>query len=634
MPARTKHRSIEIYEAARIRTEMFLGSRELHTEDVLTFDGRELKVMSFTWVPALWTCLRELIDNAVDELVAHGHGDTLRVFYDPETMIMYVEDNGHGLPIDEIKSVGKGPAASIMLARAFSGDNFEADRASMAGMNGVGASIVNFTSEYFDLEVYGKLKDGTHKKLTQRWEEGVYRKKPIHKTRGPHVIRGSKSKSGTKITFKPSAEVFLKMELPLDFVRGRLWDIAVTNPKLKVFFNNQRLQPKSGRDPIKSTYFENKPVSVIEMNDGGFRSRFYLAPGFLDGPGHIHTLVNNIPTLDGGTHVDAFQTLFFPKAMEELEAKAKRARVKLRRDDLTNGLLTLGIVTMQDPAFDSQTKTRMIKEVKDNLKAGFDPFMVGSAFRRNPQWVDGIIDSAKQRGADKERREVRQQQRKMLKEKVAKLSDANGKDRGKCVLLLMEGDSAVSNFPEARDPEKHGFLPLRGKIMNVHGLTPKKAMQSEALRDIMTAMGLVMGEEPDDLRYGQVWVTPDEDEDGKNIFTQVVLFFYTYWPLMMQGKVPMVYKFCTPFVILSKGKQRKYIYAEDYDEFQKNIHKYKGWDIRRAKGLGSLEPEDWEYALNHPVLVPMIDDGNLKEVLDLIFNNSRADDRKEWLADD
>lgn len=634
MTERSNHRSIEFYEAARIRTEMFLGSRELHTEDVLNYDGKDLKIDSFTWVPALWTCLREIIDNAVDELIAHGHGDTIRVSYDIMNMVFTVEDNGHGLPIDEIKSVGKGPAASIMLARAFSGDNFDDDRASMAGMNGVGASMVNFTSEYFELEVYGKVKSGPHKKFTQRWDEGVYGGKPIHKTKGPHVIRGSKSKSGTKITFKPSAKVYAKMELPEEFVIGRLWDIAVTNPKLRVFYNGKRLQLHAGRDQIKTTYFYDKKVSVVTVKDGDFNADFYLIPGFTEKDGHVHTLVNNIPTFRGGTHVDAFNTHFYTKALAELEKHAKRAKVKLRRDDISNGLLVYGIVRMQDPTFDSQTKTNLIKEVNNHFKTGFDPFLVGSAFRRNPSWVEGVIAAAQRRTEKKEQKEVNQEQRKRSKTKIAKLSDANSRIRRNCILFLMEGDSAISNFPPASDPEIHGYMPLRGKIMNVHGITARKAMTSEALLDIMTAMGLKVGEKPVDLRYGKVFVTPDEDEDGKNIAALIFMFFYRFWPEMYEGPAPVVYKFNTPFVILSKGKQRKYIYAEDYEEFQRNLEKYKGWDIRRAKGLGSLEPEDWEYALKHPNVVPILNDGKLGEVFDLIFNTARADDRKEWLADE
>lgn len=635
MNERTKHRSIEIYEATRIRTEMFLGTRSPETSNVLHFDGEKLEIRSLTWVPALWTCVRELIDNAVDELVAHGHGDMLSVSYDPEAMVVTVEDNGHGLPLDEMPSVGKGPAASILLARAFSGDNFDADRVSMASMNGVGASMVNFTSEYFELQVYGRrASDGTNKKFFQRWEEGVYAGKPIHRTKGPAISRGSKTKHGTKITFRPSAKVYPDMELPAEFVLSRLWEIAVTNPKLRVYFNGDRLSPVRSRDVIKATYFQGRNVAVIPVEDGDFHASFYLVPGFLETGTHMHTLVNNIATLRGGSHEEAFLAHFLAQAVEKLEKQAERVGAKLRRDDITEGLLIFGSVRMREPVFDSQAKVYMVKDVKPHFKVGFDPFTVGSVFRRNPEWAKAIIDNARQRTEQSERRAIKKKQRKLSTARVAKLSDANGKNREQCTLFLMEGDSAKSNFPPARDPEKHGFLPLRGKIMNVHRASLRKVMASEPLSDIMTAIGLRIGEEPENLRYGKVFITPDEDEDGKNICAQCVNYLYRFWPDLFRQHTPVVYKFNTPFVVLSRQEERRYIYADDYAEFQSNLADYKGWDIRRAKGLGSLEPEDWEYALAHPRLTPIVDDGGLGEALDLIFNPTRADDRKEWLADD
>jgi len=616
---------------------MFLGPRSPETSDVLHFDGEKLEVRRMTWVPALWTCVRELIDNAVDELVAHDHGDTLSVSYDPKTMVVTVEDNGHGLPLDEMPSVGKGPAASILLARAFSGDNFDADRVSMASMNGVGASMVNFTSEYFELEVYGRRgSDGAHKKFFQRWEEGVYGGKPIHKTRGPVISQGDKARHGTKVTFKPSTKVYPDMELPAEFVLSRLWEIAVANPKLHVHFNGNRLRPARTRDVIKSTYFQGRDVAVVPVDDTylDFHARFYMVPGFLEAGMHIHTLVNNIATLRGGMHEDVFLAHFLTHATESLEKQAERVGAKLRRDDITNGLLIFGSVQMREPVFDSQAKVYMTRDVRAHFKAGLDPFTIGSAFRRNPEWAKAIIESARSRTEQSERRAVKKRQRKLATTRVAKLSDANGKDRAQCTLFLMEGDSAKSNFPPARDPERHGFLPLRGKIMNVHRASLRKVMASEPLSDIMTAVGLRIGERPENLRYGKIFITPDEDEDGKNICAQCVDYLYWFWPDLFRQRAPVVYKFNTPFVVLSKPNARQYIYADDYAEFQSNLAGYKGWDIRRAKGLGSLEPEDWEYALAHPRLTPIVDDGRLGEALDLIFNPTRADDRKEWLADE
>ena len=245
-----------------------------------------------------------------------------------------------------------------------------------------------------------------------------------------------------------------------------------------------------------------------------------------------------------------------------------------------------------------------------------------------------IADRCRHRTAKKEDKEVNSELKKLSKTKIAKLTDAIGKDRSKCSLFLGEGDSALNFMMNVRDPEIHGCLPLRGKILNVHGVTPKKVISNQALLDIMTAIGLKIGEKahPNNLRYGRVYIATDEDEDGKNIMALIVNFLFRFWPELFQED--FLFKFSTPFIIAHKGKQTKYIYADDYPEFQNNLSKWKGWAITRAKGLGALEEEDWKHALAKPELIPITDDGSLEETLDLIFNPKRADDRKEWLSDE
>ena len=620
------------YQHARLRTEMYLGSREPHTQEVLHFDGERLVMREFTWVPALYTGLRELIDNALDEMVGHGHGDTLRVDYhdDPAAMIFTVSDNGRGLPINEVPKLGKGPAASILLGEARAGRNF-AERGEVAGTNGLGAACTNFTAEWFELDVYHGSR-----RLKQRWEEGRYRGEDKHKTRGPNIIRGSKSKHGTTITYCPSAKVFPHMVLPSDFVKGRLWDIAVANPKLKVFYNGERLATKNTSDPIKSTYFADMPVAKVEFHGDGIDSIFYLSPGFNGDDEVFHSVVNNLPALQGGSHIEAFRNLFYPEAMNHLTGtrgnRFTKEKLTLTRADVASGLLIFNVTKMDGPNFDSQTKSRLVTEVKKPMRDCFDPFEVGSAFRRNPQWIEAILERCRRRTSTKEDQEVRRTQKKLSRNKIAKLSDAIGADRTKCVLFLGEGDSALNKMMNVRDPEVHGCLPLRGKILNVHGVTPKKVIASQALLDIMTAVGLQIGEKANSLhlRYGAIYIATDEDEDGKNITALLVNFLYRFWPELFQGE--FVFKFSTPFIILEKGKQRKYIYADDYDDFQANLGKYKGWTVTRAKGLGALEEEDWVHSLSKPALIPIVDDGELAETLDLIFNQNRADDRKEWLS--
>jgi len=621
------------YQHARLKTEMYLGSRECHTQTVCHFDGTVLTHREFTWVPALYTGFRELIDNALDEMVGYGYGNTLRVDYDEETMEFCVEDNGRGLPLDEKKQLGKGPAASILLGEARAGRNFD-ERGQVAGTNGLGAACTNFTSEWFQLEVW---QGG--KRLNHKWAEGRYRGNDIHKTTyGPSICNGSKTKTGTKISYKPSAKVFKHMLLPTDFVKGRLWDIAVSNPKLKIIFNGTRLAPARGRDPVTATYFPSIAVGKVNFKKGSFTSTFYVVPDFNGDDEVSHSIINNLPALQGGTHIEAFRNLFYPAAMTELVRPRgdvfTKEKLSLTRSDIANGMLIFNVTTMDGPNFDSQTKSRLITEVRKDMKAVFDEFEVGSIFRGNPKWVELIADRCRRRNSTKDDKDVEKEQKKLSKAKIAKLTDAIGTNRLKCTLFLGEGDSALNEMMNVRDPDTHGCLPLRGVLLNVHGVPAKEVIANKALLDIMTAVGLQIGKKakPENLRYGKVFIATDEDEDGKHITALLVNFFYRFWPELFRED--FLFKFSTPFIIAHKGKQTKYIYADDYAAFQDNLKKWKGWSITRAKGLGALEEADWVHALAKPELVPLVEDGELKETLDMIFNKKRSDDRKEWLSND
>lgn len=628
----------------RLRTEYLMGSRELHTQKVVGFDGKTFAVREYTWVPALWTAFREIVDNALDELVAHQYGDTLTVDYDPDKFIISVHDNGRGVPVHEIPDVGKGPAASIMLSNTRSGRNFEADRGETAGMNGLGAAIVNMTSEWFEIEID---RDGTQdyigakkinqgpKKLTQRWTEGVKDGKDIRKTSGPHVIRGNKNRSGTLVRFKPSPQVFKKMVLPEAFIRERMWDLAVINPKIKIIYNGERLQPASGVDPIKNTFFANLPVAVIPVETKDFKSVFYVVANFDTSSEYAHSHVNNIPTIDGGKHLNMFRNLFYEVACEEIEKQAKRIEkgAVVERAQVSQGMLIWNITRMKAPTFDSQTKTRLISDVGGMVKEGFHQSDVKSFLRRNPEWVKSVIDRVLQKVKKKSDSETKKKENALLKQRVARLVDASGRVPADRILFLFEGDSAQGKFPEARNPQTHGYLPLLGKPSNAWDMSLDKIVEDKVYNQIMTALGLKVTEEFSmrRLRYGRIFIATDEDEDGKNIASLLTAFFYRCWPEMFREKNPILYRFKTPFISLKKGSDLKYIYAEDYEEYRANPGKYKGWTADRKKGLGALETEEWEHALKNPNLIPLTDDGKLEETLDKIFNQNRADDRKEWL---
>jgi len=618
------------FEHARLRTEMYFGSREEHTQPLMDFDGSNLTMREYTWVPALFTAFREVVDNAMDEVAIKGHGDVVRVDYDPKDMVFTIEDNGRGIPIDEKPELGKGPAASILLGEARAGRNFD-ERGEVAGANGIGAATTNFTSEWFQLDIW---RSGKH--FRQKWEEGRYGGKDIHKTQGPSITKGSATRRGTRIQFKPSAKVYFKMVLPVEFVRARMWDLAVANPEVKVYFNGERLTLPSTKDPLKSLYFANRAVPMIETITAGFKGRFYVCPNFAEQDEVVQSVVNNIPMLQGGSHTDAFRKLFYTTVIEALTPLAKKERLTLTREDISQGLLIFNVTRMDDARFDGQPKTRLVSEVQSKIKEGFVESDVKALIRRNPEWVEKVLERCRQRVGAKELREVNKAQNAMQRSKVASLADATGRDRTNCVLFLAEGKSAIDGMMNVRNPDIHGGMALRGKLLNVHDETPKAVVENKVLADIMTALGLKVGIQPlrDTLRYGAVFIATDEDEDGKNITALLVNFFYKYWPdLFRDQERPFVYKFSTPFIIAQKGSTRKYIYSHDYAQFQIDLakDKYKGWEIIRAKGLSRLTKDDWKHSLENPALVPIVDDGKLKESLDLIFNKGRADDRKKWL---
>jgi len=619
-----KIKKLSDYSHGRLRTEMYLGSRAPHTQTILEFvDGKPTPVET-TWVPALYTAFREILDNALDELVGHGHGSKIRVTYDPTTREMSVEDDGRGIPIawDETH---KCHLATLVMTEARAGRNFE-ERGEVAGTNGIGASVVNFCSEYFKLDIQ---KDG--ERFQQEFKEGnavfgdelQFGKVKLTKKQGTN---------GTKITFKLSSEVFPDLILPEEFIRSRVTEVAICNPLIKIYYNGEQIKVKPR--PEQSLFPGMKPMA-IEVKEDTFRSRFWIVPGWVESGEHVHTIVNNIPAFNGGVHIETFRRLFYGNLLTALERESKKRRLQPNRSDVTEGVLIYNITNMHGPNFDSQSKTRLInEEVGKIIKAKLeDPELYKEFIRKNRDWIEDIYKRCAERTMKKDAADIAKAAKKNLRNKVPRLMDATGRDRSKCILFLAEGESAISGMGSVRDPDLHGGLGMKGKVLNVNGESPKKVIDNKELGDIMSCLGLVIGQKAklEDLRYGKVYVAHDMDPDGLNIGALLINFFHTYWPELFEDpKNPFIHIFRTPFIIAEKGKVRKYWYAHNYDEFKPE--NYSGWTITRAKGLGTLTREDWEYSLKNPEVYPVVDDGNIGETLDLIFNSKRSDDRKSWIG--
>lgn len=619
-----KIKKLTDYQHARLRTEMYLGSRAPHTQTILQFVDGKPQPVEMTWVPALYTAFREVLDNALDEVVGHGHGTKIRVTYDPATREVSVEDDGRGIPISYDDS-HKMHLATLVMTEARAGRNFE-ERGEVAGTNGIGASVVNFCSQYFQLDIH---KDG--ERFQQEFTQGndvfgdelQFGKPKLNKKQGPN---------GTKITFKLSDQVFPDMTLPEEFIRTRVTEVAICNPLIKIFYNGEQIKVKPRPE---QTLFPGLKPMALEIKADNFRSRFWIVPNWVQGGEHVHTIVNNIPAFNGGVHIDTFRRLFYGNLLTALEKESKRRKLQPNRSDVTEGVLIYNITNMHGPNFDSQSKTRLINEdVGKWLKNDLDnPELYKDFIKKNREWIEEIYKRCSERTMKKDINDLAKAAKKNLRTKVPGLMDAIGTDRSKCILFLAEGDSAISGMSSVRNPEIHGGLALTGKVLNVNGEAPRKVIENKALGEIMNSLGLIIGQKAvrKDLRYGKVYVAHDMDPDGLNIGALLINFFFTYWPELFDPKEEtFVHIFRTPFIIAERGKTRKYWYAHNYQDFKSED--YVGWSITRAKGLGTLQREDWEYSLKNPEVYPVVNDGAMGETLDLIFNSKRSDDRKNWIG--
>lgn len=439
-----KVRKLDDYPHVRLKNEMYFGSRAIHTQTILSY-GEDLKPSprEISWVPAIYTAFREILDNSMDEIIGHGFGDKLWVFYDESTRIMSVEDNGRGIPIDWDEEEGC-HVATLALANLRAGRNFE-ERGEVAGTNGIGASGVNFCSEFFEVEIH---QNG--KKFTQKFSEGD----GVHVTGDPKITPTKNEKTGTKISFRLSSgnvsvgstnmRVFPDLTLPESFVRDRVVELAVANPLIKFYFNGQQIKVKPR--PEQSLFPGMKPIS-LEIKEDSFRSRFWIVPGWIDSGEHVHTIVNNIPAFNGGVHIDTFRRLFYGNLLTALERESKRRKLQPNRSDVTEGILIYNITNMRAPNFDSQSKTRLInEEVGTILRRELDnPELYKEFIRKNKDWIEEIYQRCAERTMKRDSADLAKAAKKNLRNKVPRLMDATGQDRSKCILFLAEGDCLASD---------------------------------------------------------------------------------------------------------------------------------------------------------------------------------------------
>ena len=435
----------------RLRTEMYLGSRSPHTQTVINWTGKQLEAQEVTWTPAMYCAFREIFDNALDEVIGHSSGSRIDVSYDESSAKFSVKDDGRGIPIDwdENENMHK---ATMVLVYPRAGRNF-GERGEVRGTNGIGSSATIHCCETSTVTVY---RDGN--KFTQTFSEPNAVVKDLQVSE-PKITKSS-SKTGTELSFTLSKSVFKHRILPTSFVHARVYEVAANHPNIKFTFNGEKVTVKN---TVEKTFFSDKSFIKIVSEADKFLSTFYLVPNFSTEGEYVHSTVNDIPAFNGGHHIDVFKRVFFSNLLKSLEKESRRRGLTPNRSDIQEGILVYNVTQMHAPNFDSQNKTRLINEdVEAHIRVALDDEKLYKRISRDhKEWIDQIYARCAARTQKKDDAETAKLARKVLRAKVPKLMDATGKDRTKCILLITEGDSAVSSVAAVRDPDVHGGLPLR-----------------------------------------------------------------------------------------------------------------------------------------------------------------------------
>jgi DNA gyrase subunit B len=536
----------------------------------------------------------EVVDNSVDEALA-GFCTEISVVVRRDGAVT-VRDNGRGIPVD-IHPTENRPAVEVVMTVLHAGGKFDKKVYPVSGgLHGVGVSVVNALSEWLEVEVrrHGKI-------YRQRYERGV----PVT----PLEVRGSCEDTGTTVTFLPDKEIFKKRTFSFDILSERMRELAFLNPGLRITLRDEKEKREAvfhstggleefvryideGRTPI-----HNKVIVISGERDG---VPVELAMEYTDSYNdNVFTYVNNIHTVEGGTHLIGFRTAL-TRTLNQYAHKnnlIKNEELALTGEDVREGLTAVLSVKLMEPQFEGQTKTRLgNSEVKGIVES-----IVGEGLARfleqNPaearKIIEKVLTAARSREAARKARELTRRKRALDTAGLpGKLADCSLQDPERTELYLVEGDSAGGSAKQGRDRQFQAILPLKGKILNVEKARLDKILSNEEIRTIVAALGTGIGKDEFDasrLRYGKIIIMTDADVDGSHIRTLLLTFFFRYMrELIEQGRV---YIAQPPLYRIRKGKEEYYAYDdEEREEILERIGR-NGVEIQRYKGLGEMNPE-------------------------------------------
>jgi DNA gyrase subunit B len=572
----------------------------------------------------------EVVDNSVDEAMA-GFCDEIKVVLNNDGSVT-VEDNGRGIPVD-MHPTQKKPALEVVMTMLHAGGKFDHNSYKVSGgLHGVGVSVVNALSVWCEVEV---ARDGGL--YTQRYERG----------NAVTAVKkaGSRVKSGNKTTFMPDEEIFKKRVFVYDTLASRLRELAFLNGGLKITLTDKRegeektetFQFKGGLTAFVKHLNENKnlvhpkPVYFHREREGtDVEIAFQYTDGYVE---NILSYVNNINTIEGGSHLIGFKTAL-TRTVNNYATKnklTKNGESQLQGEDVREGLTAVLSVKVPDPQFEGQTKTKLGNSETKGIVESILGETLGEFLEENPPIAKKIYDKC---SSAQQAREAARKARDLVRRKSAlesgalpgKLADCSLKDPELCEIYIVEGDSAGGSAKQGRDRKYQAILPLRGKILNVEKTRLDKALGNEEIRTLILALGTGMGEdfEIGNTRYGKVIIMTDADIDGSHIRTLLLTFFYRYMkPLIEAGKV---YIAQPPLYRVKKGKAEHYAFDDDErDRLLERLGKV-GISIQRYKGLGEMNPEQlWKTTMNPETrTLKQVDMENAAEA-DIIFTTLMGD---------
>ncbi len=617
---------LEGLEAVRKRPGMYIGST----------DERGLHHLVY-----------EIVDNAVDEALAGFCNEIIITLYKDGSCS--VQDNGRGFPVGIHPKIGR-PAVEVCLTILHAGGKFGGGGYKVSGgLHGVGASVVNALSRHLQVNVY---QDG--KVYQQEYERG----KVLYDLK----VVGQTDRTGTTIRFWPDVKgegddqgIFETGDFHFDTLKTRFREMAFLNRGIRIVFRDERPE-----EPVERVFHYEGGISEFVKYINKNKEVLFPEPIYISGmvdttsvevamqyndtySENIFTFVNNIHTPDGGTHLAGF-SMAITRVINDYGRKhniLKANDANLTGDDIREGLAAIVSVKLEDPQFESQTKSKLGNSEVRTIVNSLVGKQLTDYLEENPSTAKQILDrclaASRAREAARKARDLTR--RKTVLESASlpgKLADCSERDPSKCEIFLVEGDSAGGSAKMGRDRHFQAILPLRGKILNVEKTRLDRVLANEEIKAMITAFGCGVGEDFDisKLRYDRIVCMTDADVDGSHIRILMLTFFYRYMrPLIEQGHV---YAAQPPLYKVTYQKTERYCYSDqELDKVMTEIGRDKKPDVQRYKGLGEMSAEQlWNTTMDpkqRTMLRVSVEDAIAADEIMSLLMGEKVEPRREFI---